>query len=202
VVPAVGELTQWVLRHQVQPVGPEAGEGHAKPHAWWKVIVENPFFPSALHGDEVTLTVALLLLLGGVFLLGFSEAVTVAIPLVAVFLTANAVVVGAGLIEVFSTPGPFSAWTSALIAGGGGFGGLAGPALLAFPLLVLGLSGFETGVSMMPLVAAEGTDETQRLRSRIRNTRKLLTTAALIMSGYLLAASFVTTVLIRTVPSV
>ncbi|HEY0002308.1 MAG TPA: amino acid transporter, partial [Actinoplanes sp.] len=159
-------------------------------------IVENPFFPSALHGHEVALTVTLLLLLGGVFLLGFSEAVTVAIPLVAVFLVLNAVVIVAGLIDVLTIPGALTAWTSALTEGGGGFTGLASPALLAFPLLVLGLSGFETGVSMMPLIAADGAAEEQRLRSRIHNTRKLLTTAALIMSVYLLAASFVTTVLI------
>ncbi|WP_371680404.1 amino acid transporter [Streptomyces sp. NBC_01276] len=159
-------------------------------------IVENPFFPHALHGHEVAITVALLLLLGGVFLLGFSEAVSVAIPLVAVFLLLNAVVIGIGSVEVFTTPGAWSAWTDALVEGGGGLGDVVGPALLAFPLLVLGLSGFETGVSMMPLVEAEGADPEERLRSRIRNTRKLLTTAALIMSVYLLAASFVTTVLI------
>ncbi|AIS02388.1 APC family permease [Streptomyces glaucescens] len=159
-------------------------------------VVENPFFPQALHGHEVGLTVALLLVLGGVFLLGFSEAVMVAIPLVAVFLALNAVIIGVGLADVFTTSGALSAWTDALTDTGGGFGDLAGPALLAFPLLVLGLSGFETGVSMMPLVAAEGTGPEQRLQSRIRNTRKLLTTAALIMSVYLLAASFVTTVLI------
>ncbi|WCD91018.1 hypothetical protein KPP03845_107447 [Streptomyces xanthophaeus] len=133
-------------------------------------VVENPFFPAVLHGHEVALTVALLLVLGGVFLLGFSEAVSVAIPLVAVFLALNAVVIGVGLVDVFTTPGAWSAWTDALAAGGGGFGDVVGPALLAFPLLVLGLSGFETGVSMMPLVAAEGDDAEQRLRSRIRNT--------------------------------
>ncbi|MGJ5760854.1 amino acid transporter [Streptomyces galbus] len=159
-------------------------------------VMENPFFPAALHGHQVGLTVALLLLLGGVFLLGFNEAVTVAIPLVAVFLLLNAIVIAVGLVHVFTTGGALSGWTDALADTGGGFGDLAGPAVLAFPLLVLGLSGFETGVSMMPLIAAEGDDPEQRLRTRIRNARRLLTTAAAIMSVYLLAASFVTTVLI------
>jgi amino acid transporter len=159
-------------------------------------LLENPYLPGFLHGHAVVITVVLLLILGAVFLLGFSEAVGVAIPLVAVFLGLNAVIVVAGLVEVFTSGGALSNWTHALTSGGGGFGGLVGPAVLAFPLLVLGLSGFETGVSMMPLVAAEGEDAEQRLRSRIRNTRKLLTAAALIMSVYLIATSFVTTVLI------
>src|SRR6185369_6482693 len=87
-------------------------------------------------------------------------------------------------------------WTDALTAGGGGFTGIIGPAVIAFPMLVLGLSGFETGVSMMPLVAADGKTAEEKLESRIRNTRKLLTAAALIMSVFLIATSFVTTVLI------
>ena len=232
--PAGGGLARWLLRHQVQPVGPEADEGHAKPHAWWKVmcltgvdyfstlaylpgdrragrrgavaagdaadrgadaagdaadvpaggqgeparagsvamledllpfwrgklfvlvllgfvatswiititlsaadasvhILENPFFPSVLHGHAVALTVVLLLILGGVFLLGFSEAVSVAIPLVAVFLALNAVVIVVGLVDVFTTPGALSAWTDALTAGGGGFGGVVGPGVAGVP---------------------------------------------------------------------
>ncbi|MCZ2404894.1 APC family permease [Paenarthrobacter sp. Z7-10] len=159
-------------------------------------ILQNPYLAGALHGQAVTITVVLLLILGGVFLLGFNEAVGVAIPLVAVFLLLNAVVVAVGIADVFSTPGALSGWTDRLTSGGGGIGAVIGPAVVAFPLLVLGLSGFETGVSMMPLVAVSGATAEQRLASRVRNTRKLLTAAALIMSVYLLSTSFITTVLI------
>jgi hypothetical protein len=157
---------------------------------------ENPYLPGFLHGHAVLITVVLLLILCFVFLLGFSEAVSVAIPLVAVFLLLNAIVTVVGLVEVFTTQGAFSSWTHALTTGHSGFGGIIGPAVLAFPALVLGLSGFETGVSMMPLIAADGDDDEARLKSRIHNTRKLLTVAAGIMSVYLIATSFVTTVLI------
>ncbi|MEV0724758.1 amino acid transporter [Micromonospora purpureochromogenes] len=162
-------------------------------------LLENPYLPASFpHGTAaaVVVTVVLLLVLGGVFLLGFSEAVTVAIPLVAVFLGLNAVIVVVGLAEVAADPSLVGDWTQALTAGGTGFGDLLGPAVLAFPLLVLGLSGFETGVSMMPLVKGAGTDSRQRLEARIRNTRKLLAAASLIMSVYLIATTFVTTVLI------
>jgi hypothetical protein len=159
-------------------------------------LLENPYTPGFLHGQEVMVTVVLLLVLGGVFLLGFSEAVGVAIPLVAIFLALNAAVVVVGLYDVVTGSGAFSRWTGELTSGGGGIGGVIGPAIIAFPLLVLGLSGFETGVSMMPLVAADGDDAQERLAGRIRNTKKLLTVAALIMSVYLLATSFITTVLI------
>jgi hypothetical protein len=150
-------------------------------------MTENPVLPGFLHGHNVLITVVLLLILGFVFLLGFTEAVVVAIPLVAIFLGLNAVVTVVGLTHV---PAHLTDWTQALTQGHGGFLGAFGPAVLAFPALVLGLSGFETGVSMMPLVKSSSKEE------RIRNTRRLLTTAALIMSVYLILTSFVTTVLI------
>ncbi|MFD6752559.1 APC family permease [Micromonospora gifhornensis] len=160
-------------------------------------MLQNPYLPAAFSGTTVAVvvTVVLLLILGGVFLLGFREAVAVAVPLVAVFLALNAVIVVVALVEIAGDPRVLSDWTTALTAGGGP-GQLALTAALAFPLLVLGLSGFETGVSMMPLVAGEGPDAQTRLAARIRNTRRLLTAAALIMSVYLLSTTFVTTLLI------
>ncbi|MGC0236690.1 amino acid transporter [Arthrobacter sp. SD76] len=159
-------------------------------------LLENPYLPPFLDGQAVAITVVLLLILGGVFLLGFSEAVAIAIPLVAVFLGMNAIIIGAGIVEILATPGALTGWTDALTSSGGGLSGVVGPALMAFPLLVLGLSGFETGVSMMPLVASQGSTPDEKLASRVKNTRRLLTTAAVIMSVYLLGSSFVTTVLI------
>jgi hypothetical protein len=67
-------------------------------------------------------------------------------------------------------------------------------AVILFPRLALGLSGFETGVSVMPLI--QGTDEDanqEKPIGRIRNTLKLLVTAALIMSVLLMVSSFVST---------
>jgi hypothetical protein len=71
-----------------------------------------------------------------------------------------------------------------------------GWALVVFPKLALGLSGFETGVAVMPLVRGGADDTPERPEGRIRDTRKLLTSAALIMSGFLVTSSFATTVLI------
>jgi hypothetical protein len=159
-------------------------------------LLENPYLPRGLRAFDVPITVLLLLILGGVFLLGFTEAVGVAIPLVAVFLVLNAVILIEGLAEIVSHPALLQTWFAALGRGGGSPVDLIGPAIIAFPLLVLGLSGFETGVSMMPLIKGTGRTKEERAASRLRNTKRLLTAAAAIMSVYLILSSIVTTVLI------
>jgi hypothetical protein len=73
---------------------------------------------------------------------------------------------------------------------------MIGVALIVFPKLALGLSGFETGVAVMPHVQGDPSDTEERPTGRIRETKKLLTTAAVIMSGYLITTSFITTLLI------
>ncbi len=160
-------------------------------------FAENPFAPAFLAEHKVFVTVFLLLVLGAVFLAGFSEAVGVAVPLVAVFLALNVVVVVVGVIDGIGQPVLVGRWFDALLSTGGP-GSVALAAVLAFPSLVLGLSGFETGVSMMPLIHADGESDEERRHNRIANTRRLLTVAAVIMSLYLLATSFITAVFVPT----
>ena len=69
-------------------------------------------------------------------------------------------------------------------------------AIFLFPRLALGLSGFETGVVVMPLIRGCATDDPRHPECRIRNTGKLLTLAASIMSVMLLSSSLVATLLI------
>src|SRR5919205_2284765 len=82
-------------------------------------IVENPFTPEFLRGQHVLITLFLLAVLGAVFLAGFSEAVSIAIPLVAAYLLLNAVVVVVGVLQVVAHPEHLRAWQEGLGAHGG-----------------------------------------------------------------------------------
>jgi len=158
---------------------------------------ENPLMPVALRGAQFPITVVLILLLGAVFLKGFRDAIGVAVLLVAVYLAMNAVVVVDGVIEVVRQPQVVTHWSNALTAASGGNPlVLVGIALIVFPKLALGLSGFETGVAVMPQVSGVEQDERGRPVQRIRGTKRLLTTAAVTMSLFLVATSLITTLLI------
>ncbi len=159
-------------------------------------IQENPFAPSVLQGKEVLITLVLLALLAAVFLRGFTEAIGIAVVLVGVYLALNAVLAVAALAQVLSNPTVVVDWRNAMTTAHGSPLAMVGIALLVFPRLALGLSGFETGVAVMPQVKGDPKDTEEHPRGRIRDTRKLLMIAALIMSVFLLVSSFVTTVLI------
>jgi hypothetical protein len=155
-------------------------------------VLENPFVHGNLHFLEhpVLVTLILVTILGAVFLKGFKEAIGIAVVLVGIYLFLNLIVVLVGLYQLFAHPELLANWKTGLFAyrgSNGNFFLLIGFALLMFPKLALGLSGFETGVAVMPLIQSP---------NRIENTKKLLATAALIMSFMLIASSFITSALI------
>jgi hypothetical protein len=167
-------------------------------------IVENPFMHELLNGLSPTfvnigITLLLIGLLSAVFLKGFKEAIGIAVVLVSAYLLFNLVVIVVGIFHLLQNPAVFSNWHNALLKSpnvGGDWTRVIGISLLVFPKLALGLSGFETGVAVMPLVKGDPTDTEEKPKGRIRNTKKLLLVAALIMSVMLIASSFVTTLLI------
>ncbi|ATL81798.1 APC family permease [Streptomyces malaysiensis subsp. malaysiensis] len=159
-------------------------------------LVENPHLTSTLHGHQMLITLVLVALLGAVFLKGFLEAIGVAVALVGAYLALNAVVVVVGLWHVATAGHVVTDWSAALTAEHGNALAMVGVALVVFPKLALGLSGFETGVAVMPHVKGDDSDSEEKPAGRIRNTKKLLTAAAAIMSVFLITTSFITTLLI------
>jgi hypothetical protein len=158
-------------------------------------IVENPLVPHAFN-HPVALTLLLLAMLAAVFLKGFREAVGLAVPIVFTYLALNAIVLAVGMFEVVRHPELLSSWGSSVMTAHSSPMLTVMFVLLLFPKLALGLSGFETGVAVMPLVEGDPSDRPERPAGRIRNTKKLLATAAIIMSIALVCSSVVTTLLI------
>ena len=144
----------------------------------------------------MAITLVLLGLLAAVFLRGFSEAIGVAVVLVGVYLSLSVVVIVKGLSVVAANPSSISGWRELMLQQNHDLTGIVLGAMLVFPALALGLSGFETGVVVMPLVKGDATDTRGNPAGRIRNTRKLLTTAAVVMSVLLIGSSLATTLLI------
>lgn len=159
-------------------------------------LIQNPVAPAWLQGQNVLVTLFLLALLAAVFLRGFKEAIGVAVTLVVLYLALNAVVVAVTLMEVFTRPVAMGDWWRTLWTSHGDPLMVVAIALLVFPKLALGLSGFETGVAVMPQVRGDEADTEENPAGRIRGTRRMLTTAAVIMSGFLITTSFITVVLI------
>jgi hypothetical protein len=158
-------------------------------------LVENPLTPPWLNHPAL-LTMGLLVVLGLIFLKGFTEAIHLAVFLVVGYLILNSVVIFAALHAIAQHPGLIGNWKASLFAQHGDPVMMAAMAIVLFPKLALGLSGFETGVAVMPLVRGDTSDTEERPVGRIRNTKKLLRTAAVIMSVMLMTSSLVSVLLI------
>ena len=184
-----------------------------------KHLIENPLFRYAptVFQSQIGLTLFMIMLLGAMFLKGFREVIGVAVIIVAVYLVMNLIVISGGLVTLAQEPHHISDWWNKLSVGDIGivatpvptaeksaapplvpltwYGGLFISALF-FPKLALGLSGFETGVAVMPQIRGDASDTEANPEGRIRRAQWLLVTSALIMSVMLIGSSIVVTTLI------
>jgi hypothetical protein len=151
--------------------------------------IENPYLHPYLDGARMILTIGLIALLAAVFLKGFSEAIGLAFAVAVPYLLLNLVVLFRGVLEIVRHPELLRMWSMDVLARGDWTMLLIASGLI-FPKLALGMSGFETGVSVMPLVSGD------TVQGRVKATRLLLASAAVIMSVFLLLSSFVSTLLI------
>ncbi len=180
-----------------------------------KHLLANPNWPlptddaDYLSRQQLLVTSGLLVLLGGFFLRGFREVIGLAVVITAVYLALNVVVIGAGVAHIAGHPTILPAWWHDVRAGDWHLSHNPLPSLgttgvvpvlvlvvVIFPKLALGLSGFETGVAVMPLIRGDPSDTRAHPDGRVRNTRRLLLLAAVIMSVLLMGSSLCVATLI------
>ncbi|MFM7245730.1 MAG: amino acid transporter [Planctomycetaceae bacterium] len=167
-------------------------------------LISNPLYedhvPAWLQGQMPT-TIFLLVLLGAMFLKGYGEVVGLATVLCTAFLGLSFIVVVASVFYLVTHPSLLQHWFAEISSGryhidhaplaGTGPWVAMGIAVLVFPKLALGLSGFETGVLHIHMV--RGTEENPHdEHARIANTRLMMLVAALIMSFFLIGSSLAT----------
>lgn len=162
-------------------------------------LIENPlvdqYVPEALQ-SRMGVTLFLVGLLGAIFLAGFREAIGISVAIVFIYLILNAVTIFVGIDHIAKHPELISSWKGGLVAQFKTFWPMLAMSLMLFPKLALGMSGFETGVAVMPLVKGDPKDDHRVPEGRIKNTRKLLISAALIMGFFLMGSAIATTLII------
>jgi hypothetical protein len=137
---------------------------------------------------------------------GFTRKVmSVAVPLVGLYLLVNGIVIGSGFLYLAQHPERLTQWYEQVQQGdwlvpqqtwGPGWVAVAALCLFFLPKLALGFSGFEMSMIVMPQVRGDSGEDPHNPHGRIRNTRKVLIVAALIMSAFLLSSVLVTTIFI------
>ena len=167
-------------------------------------LISNPLYedhvPTWLQGQMPT-TMFLLVLLGAMFLKGYGEVVGLAAVLCTAFLGLSFIVVVASVLYLVTHPALLQHWFAEISSGhyhlehaplsGTGPWVAMGIAVLVFPKLALGLSGFETGVLHIHMVRGTEADPHDE-QARVANTRRMMLVAALIMSFFLICSSLAT----------
>ncbi len=151
-------------------------------------LVQNPWTPFWLH-NRMVITLGMLAILSAVFLKGFREAIGIAVFLVAIYLTLNLIVVVDASYHLV-THGQLvkDCWHKLFILHGS-IWNMLGFSCLFFPKLALGLSGFETGVAVMPLVKGDPGDN-KRLPQGPNQTHQVAITCGGSNNELLLAYKF------------
>jgi hypothetical protein len=123
---------------------------------------------------------------------------------VLLYLGLTGLIVGSGLTYLAQYPDRLDSWWETVQSGAGVerlsgwelMAPLALMALVTFPQMALGLSGFELSMTSAPLVRGSERDDPALPRTRIRKTRFLLVIAALIMAVFLIGSVLVVTLLV------
>jgi hypothetical protein len=182
-------------------------------------IRNNPYWMA--HGEEIVhslseklghwwneqllITIVLAVLAFGAYaylFLGFTRSfLRLAFTIVGLYLTLTAVVVVAGLVYLANSPDILGQWIKDVrLDGTADVGSLLTSILLlaviTFPQMALGLSGFELSLTSVPLIEGDPGDTPDNPAGRIRNARKLLLVAALIMAVFILGSLTVVSLLI------
>jgi hypothetical protein len=130
----------------------------------------------------------------------------VALVVVVAYLVVSGIVIVSGLSYLFDHRELLDQWWLQVRQHGGIFHKrdgihsvvwrLLAMVIVAFPKMALAISGFELSMTAAPLVKGSPHDTPDNPRGRVRNTRKLMLAAALLMGVFVTASVFVTTLLV------
>jgi hypothetical protein len=179
---------------------------------WLQHHVSATLGPAA--GDYLTEQLMVTLALGLVCFLfwfilrrGFNRNVLLlSVPLIGSYLLLNGLLLLAGVKRLVDEPQIVQDWLDQVLLGNwrlhaahtyeDGWTALVLVSMLFLPNLALGWSGFELSLILMPQVRGKAGEPESHPATRIRNTRKVLIAAALLMSTYLFTSVLITTLLI------
>jgi len=159
------------------------------------------------HTVVTLIVLAISTVTGVLFFRGYTKNfVRLAVVVVVAYLVITLVVIGSAGFYLIQNPHLYDQWWADVLAGkwkpGSGptppnsWDDLVWACLPLFPMLSLGLSGFELALMAMPHIRPRTEEHHSDPRSRVLRTRLLLLVASVLMSVYLLGSTLVTTVLI------